>query len=76
MFSNDQNIETIGQLVDVLKHYAGHPWSALGVRVDFSELCRGVCPFQLLGTSGGVFYRGRRLFPCLPIVHHLQEELD
>lgn len=23
MFSNDQNIETIGQLVDVLKHYAG-----------------------------------------------------
>ena len=23
MISNDQNIETIGQLVDVLKHYAG-----------------------------------------------------
>lgn len=23
MFSNDQNIETIGQLVDTLKHYAG-----------------------------------------------------
>lgn len=23
MFSNDQNIETIGQLVDVLRHYAG-----------------------------------------------------
>ena len=23
MFSNDQNIETIGQLVEVLKHYIG-----------------------------------------------------
>ena len=23
MFSNDQNIETIGQLVEILKHYAG-----------------------------------------------------
>ena len=23
MFSNDKNIETIGQLVDVIKHYVG-----------------------------------------------------
>ena len=37
MFSNDKNVETIGQLVEVLKHYIG--LQSEYMKLDVVDLC-------------------------------------
>lgn len=51
MFSNDQNIETIGQLVDTLKHYVGlqKEYVKLGVIEKTVRILTSIAMVAILG---------------------------
>ncbi len=63
MFSNDKNVETIGQLIEVLKHYIGLQSEYLKLDVVDKVVRLLTCHHHDGGTSGFTY-----AYPHLPIL--------
>ena len=79
MFSNDKNVETIGQLVETIKHYIGLQKEYLKLDVVdkvVPVVCCGFRPGQLVGNGMGILHRGSFLHSPLALIRCQQAPMD